>query len=176
MNLNTMTMNVNEMNMMTTEDMMMCGAYNNAVLPSPYFVKENHAGVVRTSCQDELFRERIIHLCGPVDMAQAYVIIDQLKCLEKENPLERIVMRISSGGGEVSAGLAIYDAMREVSCPIETVCEGMAASMAAVLFCAGTCRTMMPNAQLMIHDPILPRTGGNAMAIQTTATALWSCA
>ena len=89
-------MNVNEMNMMTTEDMMMCGAYNNAVLPSPYFVKENHAGVVRTSCQDELFRERIIHLCGPVDMAQAYVIIDQLKCLEKENPLERIVMRISS--------------------------------------------------------------------------------
>ena len=130
MNLNTMTMNVNEMNMMmTTEDMMMCGAYNNAVLPSPYFVKENHAGVVRTSCQDELFRERIIHLCGPVDMAQAYVIIDQLKCLEKENPLERIVMRISSGGGEVSAGLAIYDAMREVSCPIETVCEGMAASM-----------------------------------------------
>lgn len=170
MNLNTMTMNVNEMNMMmTTEDMMMCGAYNNAVLPSPYFVKENHAGVVRTSCQDELFRERIIHLCGPVDMAQAYVIIDQLKCLEKENPLERIVMRISSGGGEVSAGLAIYDAMREVSCPIETVCEGMAASMAAVLFCAGTCRTMMPNAQLMIHDPILPRTGGNAMAIQTTA-------
>ena len=133
MNLNTMTMNVNEMIMMTTEDMMMCGAYNNAVLPSPYFVKENHAGVVRTSCQDELFRERIIHLCGPVDMAQAYVIIDQLKCLEKENPLERIVMRISSGGGEVSAGLAIYDAMREVSCPIETVCEGMAASMAAVL-------------------------------------------
>ena len=102
-------------------------------------------------------------------MALAGNIIDQLYYLERQDAEAPVIMRISSPGGEVTAGLAIYDAMRDVSCPVQTVCEGMAASMAAVLFTAGNWRVMMPHAELMIHDPLIQNTGGSAMAIQRSA-------
>ena len=138
-------------------------------VPMPNILKENHAGASVRTCQDELFEQRTIHLTGDIDMALAGNIIDQLYYLERQDAAEPVIMRISSPGGEVTAGLAIYDAMRDVSCPVQTVCEGMAASMAAVLFTAGNWRVMMPHAELMIHDPLIQNTGGSATAIQRSA-------
>lgn len=138
-------------------------------VPMPNILKENHAGASVRTCQDELFEQRTIHLTGDIDMALAGNIIDQLYYLERQDADAPVIMRISSPGGEVTAGLAIYDAMRDVSCPVQTVCEGMAASMAAVLFTAGNWRVMMPHAELMIHDPLIQNTGGSAMAIQRSA-------
>ena len=138
-------------------------------VPMPNILKENHAGASVRTCQDELFEQRTIHLTGDIDMALAGNIIDQLYYLERQDADLPVIMRISSPGGEVTAGLAIYDAMRDVSCPVQTVCEGMAASMAAVLFTAGNWRVMMPHAELKIHDPLIQNTGGSAMAIQRSA-------
>lgn len=138
-------------------------------VPMPNIVKENHMGISVMSCQDELFERRIIHLTGDIDMPLASHIIDQIRYLEQQDAQAPVTIRISSPGGEVTAGLAIYDAMMDISCPVQTVCEGLAASMAAVLFCAGSWRIMMPHAELMIHDPLIQSTGGNAMAIQRSA-------
>ena len=76
-------------------------------------------------------------------------------------------MYINSPGGEVSSGLALYDVMKAVKCPIRTVCVGTAASMAAVLFASGSERDMLPHARIMIHDPlIIGGAGGSALAMK----------
>jgi len=102
-----------------------------------------------------LLRDRIIFLNGPVEDNMAASISAQLLFLESENPKKEIAMYINSPGGVVTSGMAIYDTMQYVKCPISTVCIGQAASMGSLLLCAGKegMRIALPNARVMVHQP-----------------------
>ena len=101
-----------------------------------------------------LLKERIIFIGEGVDDHMANVIIAQMLFLEKEDPKADIHVYINSPGGSVYAGLAIYDVMQLVSCPVATTCVGMAASMGAVLLAGGEKgkRSILPNSRTMIHQ------------------------
>jgi len=102
-----------------------------------------------------LLKDRIILLGEGVDDRIASLICAQLLFLESEDPEKEIYLYINSPGGIVSAGLAIYDTMRYITCPVATVCMGQAASMGALLLCAGTpgMRYALPHSRIMIHQP-----------------------
>lgn len=112
-------------------------------------------GNVTYDVPSRLLKDRIILLMEEVTPQLSASIICQLLYLEKEDPKAPIRIYINSPGGSVSDGLAIYDMMKHVSCPVETYCVGMAASMAAVLLMAGDKgrRYAMPNSVVMIHQP-----------------------
>ena len=102
-----------------------------------------------------LLKERIIFVTGGIDDSMAALITSQLLFLESENPKKDIAMYINSPGGYVSSGLAIYDTMQYIRCPISTVCIGQAASMGSLLLAAGEkgMRIALPNARVMLHQP-----------------------
>jgi ATP-dependent Clp protease protease subunit len=102
-----------------------------------------------------LYKDRKIFLWSQVDNESAKAIVMRLLSLEVEKPGEEIVFFINSPGGSVSDGLAIYDTMQAISSPVSTVCVGLAASMGAMLLCAGTAgrRFAWPHARIMIHQP-----------------------
>jgi len=103
-----------------------------------------------------LLRERVIFLVGPVSDATANLVVAQLLFLESENPDKDIYLYINSPGGAVTAGLAIYDTMQFIKPDVSTLCVGQAASMGAFLLAAGARgkRYCLPNARLMIHQPM----------------------
>lgn len=103
-----------------------------------------------------LLKDRIIFLQGVVQDDMANLIVAQLLYLQFEDPKSDIHLYINSPGGSVSAGLAIYDTMQFLTCPVATYCIGMAASMGAVLLTAGAAgkRYALPNARIMIHQPL----------------------
>ena len=102
-----------------------------------------------------LLRERIVFLVGPVDDNVANLVVAQLLFAESENPDKDVHLYINSPGGSVTAGLAIYDTMQFVPCPVATYCIGQAASMGAFLLAAGTRgkRMALPNSRVMLHQP-----------------------
>ena len=102
-----------------------------------------------------LLRDRIIFLNGVVEDGMASLICAQLLFLESENPKKEISMYINSPGGVVTSGMAIYDTMQYIKCPVSTVCIGQAASMGSLLLCAGApgMRVALPNARIMVHQP-----------------------
>ncbi len=102
-----------------------------------------------------LLRDRIILLGTPIDDHVANVICAQLLFLESEDPKKEVSLYINSPGGSVTAGMAIYDTMQFISCPVSTLCMGQAASMGALLLAAGAkgMRSALPNARIMIHQP-----------------------
>ncbi|MBL8797576.1 MAG: ATP-dependent Clp protease proteolytic subunit [Planctomycetia bacterium] len=120
--------------------------------------------VVESSGRDEraydiysrLLKDRIVFLQGAVDDASANVIVAQLLYLQFEDPKADIHLYINSPGGSVSAGLGIYDTMQYISCDVATYCIGQAASMGAVLLCAGAKgkRNCLPHSRVMIHQPL----------------------
>jgi ATP-dependent Clp protease protease subunit len=101
-----------------------------------------------------LLVDRIIFLGTPVDDNVANVVIAQMLFLQMTDPNKDIHLYINSPGGSVTAGLAVYDTMQFLTCPVNTYCIGQAASMGAVLLCAGTKgkRFALPNANIMIHQ------------------------
>jgi ATP-dependent Clp protease, protease subunit len=103
-----------------------------------------------------LLKDRIIFLQGQVDDYMANIIVAQMLFLQFDDPKQDIHIYINSPGGSVTAGLAIYDTMQFVSCPVATYCIGQAASMGAVLLTAGTKgkRFCLPSARVMIHQPM----------------------
>lgn len=103
-----------------------------------------------------LLKDRIILLGTPVDDHVANVICAQLLFLESEDPKKEISIYINSPGGSVTSGLAIYDTIQFISCPVATLCMGQAASMGALLLAAGAkgMRYALPNARIMIHQPM----------------------
>ena len=103
-----------------------------------------------------LLKDRIILLGTPVDDHVANVICAQLLFLESEDPKKEISIYINSPGGSVTAGMAIYDTIQFISCPVATLCMGQAASMGALLLAAGEkgMRHALPNARIMIHQPM----------------------
>ena len=103
----------------------------------------------------ELIDRRIIRITGPITDDVSTAVVAQMHMLEAMAPGKDIELRINSPGGSVTAGLAIYDAMKTLNCDVKTVCEGECASMAAVLLAAGTPgkRFAMPHSTIMIHGP-----------------------
>ena len=103
-----------------------------------------------------LLEDRIIFLWEGIDSAVANTVVAQLLFLEKQDPKVPITMYINSPGGHVTAGLAIYDTMQYVSCPITTVCMWMAASMGSIILCGWTPwkRYSLPHWEIMIHQPL----------------------
>ena len=141
--------------------------------PCPLIIRETSAGLERTGIYDEMLRERRLVVLGEVEPAMAMDICQHVLRLEREDPVSPITVYVSSPGGSVSAGLAIYDALRTVSCPVRTVCTELAASMGSIIFMAGDEREMLPHAELMIHDPLIPQgAGGSALAVQETSRRL----
>lgn len=105
--------------------------------------------------ESKLFNNRIIFLTGHIDDDLANSIIEQLLYLEYKNPYKDIAILINSPGGSVTSGFAIYDTMNLVNCDIQTICMGLAASMASFLLSAGAPgkRYALPNSEVMIHQP-----------------------
>ena len=123
----------------------------------PTILEEDERGTERTyDLVSRLLKDRIILLTEEVTTVSATSIIAQLLFLESENPDNPITIYINSPGGNISDGLAIYDVMNKVKCPIITVCVGMAASMGAFLLSCGSRghRYAMPNSTIMIHQPL----------------------
>ncbi|MGW1379567.1 ATP-dependent Clp protease proteolytic subunit [Streptomyces sp. NPDC002446] len=123
----------------------------------PEFTERTSQGAVTMDPYSKLLSERIIFLGTPVDDASANDVMAQLIHLEHAAPERDISLYINSPGGSLTAMTAIYDTMRYVSCDVETVCLGQAASAAAVLLAAGTPgkRLALPGARVLIHQPAL---------------------
>jgi len=120
----------------------------------PIVVEQTGRGERSYDIYSRLLIDRIVFLGTPVDDGVANVIIAQLLFLQMSDPKKDIHFYINSPGGSVTAGLAIYDTMQFLTCDVNTYCIGQAASMGAVLLCAGTKgkRFALPNANIMIHQ------------------------
>ena len=122
----------------------------------PMVVEQSGRGERAYDIYSRLLKERVVFLVGPVEEMSANLIVAQLLFLESEHPDKDIAFYINSPGGIVSAGLAIYDTIQFVKPDVSTLCIGQAASMAAVLLCAGAKgkRFCLPNSRVLIHQPM----------------------
>ena len=122
----------------------------------PTVVEQTHRGERGWDIYSRLLKDRIVFVGGEIDDDLANVIIAQLLFLDSEDPGKEVMMYINSPGGVVSAGLAIYDTMQLLHCPVATYCMGLAASMASFLLATGTKgkRFALPHARVMIHQPL----------------------
>ena len=122
----------------------------------PMVIEQSGRGERAYDIYSRLLKERVVFLVGPVNEVSANLIVAQLLFLESENPDKDISFYINSPGGSVSAGLAIYDTMQFIKPDVSTLCIGQAASMAALLLCAGSKgkRFCLPNSRVMIHQPM----------------------
>lgn len=122
----------------------------------PTVIEQTHRGEREWTVFSRLLKERIIFLGWPIDDNLASVVVAQFLFLESEDPDKDIFLYINSPGGFVHSGLAIYDTMQYVKCPISTICIGQAASMAALLLAAGTRgkRFALPHARFLLHQPL----------------------
>jgi ATP-dependent Clp protease, protease subunit len=122
----------------------------------PTVVEQTHKGERGWDVFSRLLKDRIIFLGSEIDDDVANVVVAQLLFLESEDPDKDVMMYVNSPGGDVSAGLAIYDTMQGIRSPIATFCVGQAASMASLLLAAGAKgkRHALPHASIMIHQPL----------------------
>jgi ATP-dependent Clp protease protease subunit len=122
----------------------------------PMVIEQSGRGERAYDIYSRLLKERVVFLVGPVNEISANLIVAQLLFLESENPDKDISFYVNSPGGSVSAGLAIYDTMQFIKPDVSTLCIGQAASMGALLLCAGAKgkRFCLPNSRVMIHQPM----------------------
>jgi ATP-dependent Clp protease protease subunit len=122
----------------------------------PTVVEQTHRGERGWDLFSRLLKDRIVFLGAAIDDDLASVVIAQLLFLESEDPDKDVMMYVNSPGGDLSAGLAIYDTMQCLRCPVATFCVGQAASMASFLLAAGAKgrRNALPHARVMIHQPL----------------------
>ena len=120
----------------------------------PFVVETEARGDRSFDIYSFMLKERIVYLCNPISSRVANLVVAQLLYLEREDPDRDISMYISSPGGDLTSGLAIYDTMQLVKPDVSTTCVGMAASMASVLLCAGAKgkRYALPNATVHTHQ------------------------
>lgn len=121
----------------------------------PYVIEQTSRGERVYDIYSRLLKDRIIFLGTPIDSQVANIVVAQMLFLDATNANQEIRLYINCPGGEVTAGLAIYDTMQFVRSPVSTICVGMAASFGAVLLAAGEAgkRYALPNANVMIHQP-----------------------
>jgi ATP-dependent Clp protease protease subunit len=136
----------------------------------PTVVEQTARGERGWDVFSRLLKDRIVFLGSEIDDDVANVVVAQLLFLESEDPDKDATIYINSPGGDVSAGLAIYDTMQGLRCPVATFCVGQAASMASLLLAAGAKgkRTALPNARIMIHQ-VLAGFRGQATDIEIHA-------
>ncbi|MBR2053652.1 MAG: ATP-dependent Clp endopeptidase proteolytic subunit ClpP [Clostridia bacterium] len=138
----------------------------------PYVVERTGNGERSYDIYSRLLKDRVIFLGSAIDDQVANTVVAQLLFLETENPDAEISLYINSPGGSVTAGMAIYDTMNYIKCPVRTVCIGMAASMGAFLLMAGEKgkRLALPNSEVMIHQP---SGGASGQATDVQLHAQW---
>lgn len=142
-------------------------------IETPMIIKEHSGGWSAFTIRDEMLQNREIECVGEITAEYVYSLIRQLQYLYRQDPNGEITMYINSPGGSVSDGLALYDVMQAISCPIRTVCMGTAASMGAILFMSGNRRDMLEHARIMIHDPLISGgIGGSALHVQSVSNDL----
>jgi ATP-dependent Clp protease protease subunit len=122
----------------------------------PYVIEQTSRGERSYDIYSRLLKDRIIFLGEEVNETTASLVVAQLLFLESEDPSKDIHLYINSPGGSVTAGMAIYDTMNYIKCDVSTICIGMAASMGAFLLSSGAKgkRFALPNAEIMIHQPL----------------------
>ena len=121
----------------------------------PMVVEQTGRGERSYDIFSRLLNDRIVMLCEEVNDASASLVVAQLLYLEGQDPDKDIQLYINSPGGSVTAGMSIYDTMQYIKCDVSTICIGMAASMGAFLLSSGAKgkRFVLPNAEIMIHQP-----------------------
>lgn len=136
----------------------------------PYVLESTSRGERSYDIYSRLLKDRIIFLGEEVNDVTASLVVAQLLFLESEDPGKDIQLYINSPGGVITAGMAIYDTMHYIKCDVSTICIGMAASMGAFLLTGGARgkRFALPNAEIMIHQP-LGGTQGQATEIEIAA-------
>lgn len=145
----------------------------NPYLLIPNIIRETANGTTYCPIRDEMFSaRRSVEVVGEITRDSVYSLILQLRYLHHADPEKEITMYINSPGGSVCDGLALYDIMAAIKCPIRTVCVGMAASMGALLFVAGNNREILPHAEVMIHDPLATGISGSALSIEESSRRL----
>lgn len=120
----------------------------------PVVVEQTGRGERAYDIYSRLLKERIVFLVGQVEDHMANIVVSQLLYLEAESNEKPIDLYINSPGGVVTAGMAIYDTMNFIKAPVNTICIGQAASMGAFLLSSGATRSALPNARIMIHQPL----------------------
>lgn len=148
--------------------------YSYASYINPSIIEERKMNVAIMDVFSRLLMDRIIFLGVPIDNDVANIIQAQLLFLQSVDDSADISIYINSPGGVVSAGLGIYDTMNLVKPKVNTICTGMAASMASVLLCAGHERSILPHAKVMIHQP-LGGAQGQASDILIAAKEIEKC-
>ena len=138
---------------------------------APYVIERSSRGERSYDIFSRLLMDRIVFLGSPINDDVANVIIAQLLFLQADNPEKDIYLYINSPGGSVYAGLAIYDTIQFLSCPVNTYCMGIAASMGSFLLAAGTKgkRYALPNSRIMLHQPSMSFSQGTAADIEIQA-------
>lgn len=133
----------------------------------PIVVEQTSKGERSYDIYSRLLKERIIFLGDEVNDVTASLVVAQLLFLESEDTDKDIHLYINSPGGSITAGMAIYDTINYIKCPVSTICIGMAASMGAVLLASGTKgkRYATPNSEILIHQPLIM---GGGIQGQTT--------
>lgn len=137
----------------------------------PYVIEQTAHGERSCDIYSRLLKDRVVFLGSEINDQVANAVVAQLLFLETDNPDADISLYINSPGGSVTAGMAIYDTMNYIKCPVRTVCVGMAASMGAFLLMAGEKgkRLALPNSEIMIHQPLLGGLQGQATDIKIHA-------
>ncbi len=135
-----------------------------STLYPPYIIERSSRGERTYDIFSRLLMDRIVFLGAMINDDVSNIIIAQLLFLESDNSERDIYLYINSPGGIISSGMAIYDTMEFLKAPVNTICMGMAASMASFLLCAGTKgkRSALPNARIMLHQPSGGATGSAA--------------
>ncbi len=138
----------------------------------PYVIEQTAHGERASDIYSRLLKDRVVFLGSEINDQVANSVVAQLLFLETDNPDADINLYINSPGGSVTAGMAIYDTMNYVKCPVRTVCLGMAASMGAFLLMAGEKgkRLALPNSEIMIHQP---SGGASGQSTDVTIQAEW---
>ena len=137
----------------------------------PYVVEQTARGERSYDIFSRLLNDRIIMLSDEVNDATASLVVAQLLYLEGQDSEKDISLYINSPGGSISAGMAIHDTMKYIKCDVSTICMGMAASMGAFLLASGAKgkRLALPNAEIMIHQPLLSGLQGQTTDIKIHA-------
>lgn len=137
--------------------------------------QKSSRGIELVPMDTHLMAQRRLFLAGEITSASALQLVQQLMVLKGQDPEAPIDLYISSPGGEVNAGLMIYDTLRSMTTPVNLYCLGMAASMAAILLAGGQKgrRFILPHSKVMIHEPLISGgVGGSASSIQRTAESI----
>lgn len=131
-------------------------------------------GIQEISVEAALHGNRLLYIAGTIDYEAALAFVRQVMYLTQEDAGQPIKLFISSDGGEIDAGMLIYDVLQANAAPIEVYCLGKAYSMAALLLCCGQHgRYLLPHSKVMLHEPLIPYgVGGKSSSIQTISESL----